>query len=453
MNQKNVAGRLALLSILLLVSQTSPGGEQVRFATFNTSLASSVQGGLAQTLVTGSNYNAQRVAEVIQRVNPDVILLNEFDYDEAGLAISRFQQNYLSVSQNGAGAIQFPYVYIAPVNTGVPSGYDFNNDGSTTGPDDAYGYGLFPGQYGMVVLSKHPILENRVRTFQQFLWKDMPGALLPENPPGTSYYTQEELDVFRLSSKSHWDVPVNIGGHAVHALASHPTPPVFDGAEDRNGKRNSDEIRLWADYITPGAGGYLYDDEGQAGGLGEDKRFVVLGDLNADPVDGDSYPGAVNQLLNSPQVNTTRTPSSTAYGTDTADWYEDLRVDYALPSATLGLSDAAVYWPAPGDPYDYLESVSDHHLVWVDLVVPDAIEGDSDYDGDIDANDLAALGLNWAPNGSGAIWEDGDFDADGDVDANDLAALGLNWDPVGTVPEPATLTLLVLAAILRRRRN
>ena len=47
--------------------------------------------------------------------------------------------------------------------------------------------------------------------------------------------------------------PIDVGrGRDVHFLVSHPTPPVFDGPEDRNGRRNFDEIRFWADYITPG---------------------------------------------------------------------------------------------------------------------------------------------------------------------------------------------------------
>ena len=56
-----------------------------------------------------------------------------------------------------------------------------------------------------------------------------------------------------LSSKSHWDVPVRIGNVTLHLLASHPTPPAFDGAEDRNGRRNHDEIRFWSDYLTRGS--------------------------------------------------------------------------------------------------------------------------------------------------------------------------------------------------------
>ena len=116
----------------------------------------------------------------------------------------------------------------------------------------------------------------------------MPGALLPENPDGTSYYSDEALEVFRLSSKSHWDVSVQVGSNdnkVIHFLVSHPTPPVFDGPEDRNGKRNYDEIRFWADYVDDED--YFYDDAGVSGGLKKGSRFVIMGDQNSDPFDGD----------------------------------------------------------------------------------------------------------------------------------------------------------------------
>ena len=77
-------------------------------------------------------------------------------------------------------------------------------------------------------------------------------------------------------AKSHWDVPIRVGGEIVHFLVSHPTPPVFDGLEDRNGTRNSDEIRLWADYISPGPGSaYIHDDDGVYGGLPRGAQFEV----------------------------------------------------------------------------------------------------------------------------------------------------------------------------------
>ena len=107
----------------------------------------------------------------------------------------------------------------------------------------------------MAVFSKYPIDTAGARTFQTFRWADMPGALLPIDPAtGQSWYSPAELEVVRLSSKSHWDVPIQIGsGRPVHFLVSHPTPPVFDGPEDRNGRRNFDEIRFWADYVPRSA--------------------------------------------------------------------------------------------------------------------------------------------------------------------------------------------------------
>ncbi|GAB4549518.1 MAG: hypothetical protein Tsb0014_44180 [Pleurocapsa sp.] len=369
--------------------------DNIRLATFNVSLNRSTPGELIADLSTPDDEQAQAVAEIIQRNNPDVILLNEFDYDSAGEAIALFQENYLNIPQNGADTVEYPYIYLAPSNTGIPSGFDLDNDGVTDGAGDAYGFGDFPGQYGMVLLSKYPIDGENVRTFQNFLWQDMPGALLPDD-----YYSEAELEVLRLSSKSHWDIPVEINGETVHILASHPTPPVFDGEEDRNGRRNHDEIRFWADYITPGEGDYIYDDNGNYGGLATDEKFVIVGDQNADPFDGDSTNNAIAQLLDNPFVNTSLTPSSqggidasdrtnnindTHLGNpafDTGDFNDEspgnLRVDYVLPSENIGINDAGVFWTTADDPlFDLIGDFdpdllpvgypsSDHRLVYVD---------------------------------------------------------------------------------------
>jgi hypothetical protein len=352
-------------------------------------------------LSTPDNAQAQTVAEIIQRVRPDVLLINEFDFDAAGTAAALFQANYLSVPQGGADPIDYPYRFVAPSNTGIPSGFDLNNDGVVGGPDDAFGFGFFPGQFGMAVYSMYPIVEADIRTFQLFLWKDMPGALLPDDPATPApadWYSDEELEVFRLSSKSHWDVPINVAGKIVHLLASHPTPPVFDGPEDRNGRRNFDEIRFWADYLQPGRrSSYIYDDEGTHGGLEPGASFVVAGDLNSDPFDGDSIPGSAQLLLEHPRVNTSVTPSSdgaveqaelqgganeTHIGDpqfDTADFADtapgNLRADYVLPSKNLRIKDAGVFWPTTDDPLFGLVGTfpfpsSDHRMVWVDLNVP-----------------------------------------------------------------------------------
>lgn len=396
---------------------TPAGADQIRVAAFNASLFRDTEGELVSDLSAPDDAQARTVAEVVQRVAPDLLLVNEFDYARYDVAADLFRLNYLERGQDtlGRGAaaapIEYPHVFTAPSNTGVASGFDFDNNGAVASEpgdrgygEDALGFGVFPGQYGMAIFSKHPILHDQVRTFQTFLWKDMPGARLPDDastPEPGDWYSAEELEVFRLPSKSFWDVPVLIDGEVVHLLAAHPTPPTFDGPEDRNGLRNADEIRLVADYVTPGADGYIYDDAGRYGGLPDGARFVVLGDMNADPSDGGSLPGAIEQLLGSPAVDDSLRPASAGgpeqaalqgganashagdAAFDTADFADtapgNLRVDYALPSAAgLAPRAAGVFWPQSDDPLFPLAGTfdpalrngfpgSDHRLVWIDL--------------------------------------------------------------------------------------
>jgi len=219
----------------------------------------------------------------------------------------------------------------------------------------------------------------------------MPDALQVLNADATYWYPQKVRKQLRLSSKNHLDIEVSINDQVIHFLASHPTPPVFDGAEDRNGTRNHDEIRFWADYVAPQRAGYIYDDEGSMGGLETDAKFIIAGDLNSDPVDGDSYKNAVGQLLDHPLTNNNCIPASkggieaskTQAGInlehkgnpafDTGDFNDkytgNMRIDYVLPSDNLNVIACAVYWPASDEPGHELIDVSDHHLVWVDIEI------------------------------------------------------------------------------------
>ncbi|MBD1845558.1 phytase [Cyanobacteria bacterium FACHB-63] len=418
--------------------------ETIRFSQFNASLNRAAEGQIINdfsdpaisdsrgtpTPQTVRIQQAKTVAEIIQRTNPDVLLINEFDFftPDPEQAVELFQQNFLSVSQSDAPPVNYPYFYIAPSNTGIPTGFDLNNNGAAVTTitdgigapgygDDAFGFGAFPGQFGMVLLSKYPIDTENVRTFQTFRWKDMPENLLTDDPtvdnPDTTikenlaeFYTAEEQAILRLSSKNHWDVPISIEGRTIHVLASHPTPPVFDGPEDRNGKRNSDEIRFWADYVTPEQGDYIYDDQGRTGGLQPGSSFVIMGDQNAEAYDGDAFRvgdrNAILQLLQNPNINTNFIPTSpgavqqttlqgqsnlTQRGNpafDTADFADsspgNLRADYVLPSIDLSIANSGVFWSLNTDPLFPLVGTfnpalwngfpsSDHRQVFVDVQI------------------------------------------------------------------------------------
>ncbi|KAF8071137.1 hypothetical protein HT031_001219 [Scenedesmus sp. PABB004] len=415
---------LLLLAMLGLAQPGLAGGlagggrccRRVRFATFNTSLNRDRAGALLAELARGESAQAANVSHMLQIIRPDVLLLNEFDFEPSGAAVDAFLENFLAVPQApGLRALRYEHTFIAPVNTGVPSGRDWDHDGRSEGPEDCFGFGRHPGQYGMVLLSRFPIDAAAARTFQHFLWRDMPGAALPTDPAtGQPWYDEDDLAVFRLSSKSHWDLPIDVpcgpprgggggGGGAptarMHMLLHHPTPPAFDGPERRNARRNHDEIRLFSDYIGCGAGGagagagaasYIYDDAGARGGLPAGASFVIMGDHNADPRDGASHRHAIRQLLDCPAVSAGFTPTSpggreagnrrrgdrTPPETKTSDF--DLRVDYVLPSADLRVLGGAVFWPVRADPRARLLSASDHRPVHLDVLVCAGAGGGAD---------------------------------------------------------------------------
>jgi endonuclease/exonuclease/phosphatase family metal-dependent hydrolase len=364
-------------------------GSTIRFATYNVAMNREKEGQLLEELESGESDQAEKIAAVIQMMRPDVLLINEFDYDAAGEGIKTFREMYLGKSQYDQQPIAYEYTYFSTVNTGYDTGLDLNKDGKSGGPDDAYGFGQFPGKYAMVVLSRFPIDNEHVRTFQNFLWKDMPDNRWPQDPETEKpWYNDEIKAIFRLSSKSHWDVPIKIGERTIHLLAAHPTPPAFDGPENRNGARNHDEIRMWADYVD-GRADYLYDDKGVKGGLAEGADFVIVGDMNADPVDGDGDGEAGRLLTENARVQADLPPRSSggAYyaelqgqanvkqhgdpAQDTGDFSDyrvgNLRVDYCLPSKTLKMTANGIVWPKPDEPGADLVGASDHRMVWIDV--------------------------------------------------------------------------------------
>ncbi len=368
----------------------------LRIATFNVSMNRNAEGKLRADLEMGDRQ-IERVAAVIRAVRPDILLLNEVDFDgRAPSTAELFASKYLENKQRdllGGDAWQMSHVFVAPVNTGEPSGLDINQNGKLNEPDDSWGYGRFPGQYGMAVLSKFPIDAGNVISMQELLWSRMPGAKRPEHE-GVSFYPDPVWETLRLPSKSFWDVPIQTQYGGIHVVASHPTPPAFDGPEDRNGCRNHDEIRLISEYIH---GAEFLRKGGYARGLVEKDRFVVLGDLNSDPADGGSQAAAIVGLLESARVAQIDAPTSSGGrsaskrqgeinekhrgdpAADTADFNDqsvgNLRVDYVLPSANLKVVGSGVFWPDLSEVSPELRQemlgvlrASDHRLVWVDVI-------------------------------------------------------------------------------------
>lgn len=333
---------------------------------------------------------AAAAARIIQETRPDVLVVNELTNNlQQGKATGTtnaqaFLENYLSVSQGKRlDPIDYEYTYQPTVNTGVASGMDLNNDGEvdTSRGDfeyanDAFGFGLFPGQYGFSVYSQYPIQESGIRTFRKFLWQDMPDSHIATDSDTDLYLTQDETERFRLSSKTHAAVPIDVEGRTIYGLFAHPTPPVFDGEGNFNGRRNYDEIRLLYD-VARGAD-YPYDDSGHSGGLPADASYVLMGDMNAYPGSAESLYAAEELLLDGEVFSDRRLPTSPGGAQEgsryaTATFNDGAKVDYVRPSPDLQMRDGSVVWPSEhankrGLAED-VQTASDHRMVWADLDV------------------------------------------------------------------------------------
>ena len=355
------------LAALCLASPPATA-ETLRVATYAAPLTRDGPGLLLRDLLAEDDPQLAAAMAAIHAIAPDILVLTQFDYDADLAALSAFADGL------GKGGTDLPHVFAALPNSGMATGLDLDGDGTVGQPRDAQGYGRFAGAGGVAVLARWPIDVSAIQDFSPLLWRDLPGATLPVSD-GLPFPSEAAQEIQRLSSTAHWVVPVQAPGGLVELLVWSATPPVFDGPEDRNGLRNRDELRLWTALLD----GAL----GPAPG----PHFVIAGNANLDPADGDGYPGAMAAFLADPRLidpAPTSAGAAAAAGSgrqgdparDTADWSEDgpgnLRVSYVLPSAAWEVTEAGVLWPAADDPAaplspEVIAAAGPHRLVWAEI--------------------------------------------------------------------------------------
>ena len=335
-----------------LCAVCAAGAETLRIATYHTELSRKGPGLLLRDLLKGEDEQAAAIARIVARVAPDVLILQGVDYDHGLVALTALR-DLLAVE-----GPDYPYIIALLPNTGMATGLDVDGDGRFGEPEDAQGFGRFAGQGGMAILSMHPILASEAQDFSAVLWKDLPGAIPPDE------MAEDVRNGLRLSATGHWAVPLQLETGLLQLLTFHAAPPVFDGPEDRNGRRNHDEITFWRHMLD--------------GRFGEapQGRFVLAGVANLDPVDGEGRKAAILDLLADSRLQDPEPrrngPAQQGDGQkgepalDTVAWPGPepghLRVSYVLPSADLDVVAAGVHWPAEAD-----EMASRHRMVWVDV--------------------------------------------------------------------------------------
>jgi hypothetical protein len=144
--------------------------------------------------------------------------------------------------------------------------------------------------------------------------------------------------VLRLSSKSHWDLPVRIGRSTVDFTSRTRRGAPQRALRDRRGQqlrpgRRRQRARLDA---APARGAARDRPAAEQGGANLTQRgdpFLDTADFN------DQAPG-------------------------------NLRADYVLPSHGLVPRRGEVFWPTCDSPLARLNDASDHHLVRQDIAIP-----------------------------------------------------------------------------------
>ncbi|WP_395540787.1 endonuclease/exonuclease/phosphatase family protein [Neotabrizicola sp. sgz301269] len=327
----------------------------MKLAIWNVELSRAGPGLLARDIASGKDAQVLAVLHVLATLDADILLLTGVDYDRELIAAELLSDRLAVLGADS------PHRFALRPNTGWQVGLDLDGDGQLGGPGDAQGWGQFSGQGGMLLLSRLPI-DPGVTDHSAFLWRDLPGALLP---PAMS---AEAKAVQRLSSTGHWQVPVLLSdGKILTLLAWHATPPVFDGPEDRNGRRNHDETAFWLALLERRLPG-LAPPEGP---------FVLLGTANLDPEDGEGRRDAVDALLASPQLQdpAPRAPfapppdrgqkGDAALDTAVFPQTGGLRVELLLPSAGVTVLSSGVMRAPQGTPEAAaLSAASRHFPVW-----------------------------------------------------------------------------------------
>ncbi|MCB4208836.1 endonuclease/exonuclease/phosphatase family protein [Arthrobacter sp. UM1] len=382
------------------VSAHTPTGEKTRVAVFEVDLTADKPGQAAEQIKDPSSplgRKARSAAGVIEASKADVVVITGIDVGDRGAREAFEALLPASLSHTFEGAL-------------AASAGRHGGSGSSTDSGSGAEARAFPGQRGMMVASRLPIDERRVRTFANFRWKDLPSPHLPDDPSteaAADHYTEAELARMPLASTAVWDIPVLREGKPLHVVAtsldglggledaagsasSHASDPADASPEEL---RHRDQLAFLRDLVTPARGSYVYDDAGGRGGLRQGEPFVVAAGLGADPGDSgaasspvsaflkerslqDPEPGSEGAVEASDVQGGANASHATDSRLDTFDGDDarggNLRLDYVLPSSQTPVTGAGVFWPEIGQKDSDLVGSrpggsTRHRLVWADV--------------------------------------------------------------------------------------
>lgn len=343
-------------------------------------------------LLDNNDGQANAAAEILARFDADILEINEIQYDIAGVpnrglpgaAGSPAPGDFADDAQNGQRladrihAADNSVTYTDTLMLLGNSGFYFEGDDMDVWSYTLRGWGEWEGRFATAVLSKYPILRDQVRVIADFEWENLPDNKIAQMHEENGMTLPPHFPLFEKSLNI---VPIDVDGVTLYLVLLHPTasPASFDPI---NPYRNFDELRALDLFLR----GELPGVEP----LPEGALFVVSGDLNADPNDGDGIEGAVDAVVNNPSLikSYPRGAGSRGYyaqfntflggcGNDDGETVSDpttrfqMQLDYQLPSVTLGAPlRHEMFFPdyqTEREDFDLACYGSDHRFLWMDV--------------------------------------------------------------------------------------
>ena len=203
-------------------SPLAAAADTLRVATYDVGLSRDGPGLLLHDLGRRPSRDAGRRAAVIRAVAAGRAAPHRLRPRPARPGARRLPR---AARAQGPDGIDYPHAFDAPVNAGEPSGHDLDGDGRTMGWGDAFGWGKFPGNGGMAILSRLPIDADGARGASGCCaGPTLPGARAAAAADGSAVPRRRRRR--RRSGcrrASHWDVPVLLpDGGRLHLLAAEP---------------------------------------------------------------------------------------------------------------------------------------------------------------------------------------------------------------------------------------
>ncbi len=316
--------------------------QDIRIATFTVELDRKGPGLLLRDIESGKDKQIQAVIAEIVKAKPDIIVLQRFDWDMGRLAVQAFQNKLKNKGWD------LPHAFAPRPNSGAKLGSDLPKDGVQS-------FGRFPGNRGLVLLSRFPIQSDKIQNHSDVLWSQISNSQSPDT--GSLAKNQ------KLPSVALVTVPILVHSTLVWVTTFHANAPLFDGGSGRNVKRNADEITFASQLV-----------------IKNPEPGIMVMNANLDPEDGKGSRNAIRSVLAQPRLIDTTPQSEGGVANadtnhngnpafDTVDWPDDdpgnLRVSYILPTREFTVKDAGVQW-VPGQS----NLASRHRLVWADISLP-----------------------------------------------------------------------------------